>query len=136
MLMNVLRKSLHEEVIPEIKLVRAENTQIKTTLEITNKRLDDVNAQLADQSRRIDTTNERIDALHDVIARIDAAHSDVITRMDATSRRIDAVHSDLITRIDTTTDRLNRLYEVIVRREEHDGLAQRLTRLWSRRSRI
>jgi hypothetical protein len=39
------------------------------------------------------------------------------------------VHSDLITRIDTTHDRLNRPYEVIVQREEHDGLAQRLTRL-------
>ena len=49
MLMNVLRKVLHEVVIPEIKLVRAENTQIKTTLEITNKRLDDLHAQLADQ---------------------------------------------------------------------------------------
>jgi predicted nucleic acid-binding Zn-ribbon protein len=119
MLMNVFRKLLHEVVIPEIKLVRAENSQIKTTLEITNKRLDDLNAQLADQSRRIDTTNQRIDA----------AHSDLITRIDATNRRIDAVHSDLITRIDTTNDRLNHLYEVIVRREEHDGLTQRLTRL-------
>jgi septal ring factor EnvC (AmiA/AmiB activator) len=53
-------KSLHEEVIPEIKLVRAENTQIKTTLEITNKRLDDLNAHLANQSSQIDETNQRI----------------------------------------------------------------------------
>jgi len=57
MLMNVLRKSLHEEVIPEIKLVRAENTQIKVTLEITNKRLDDLNAHLVNQSSQIDETN-------------------------------------------------------------------------------
>ena len=70
--MNVLRKSLHEEVIPEIKLVRAENTQIKTTLEITNKRLDDLNAHLADQSRRIDTTNQSMRCMLTVIARIDA----------------------------------------------------------------
>ena len=60
MLMNVLLKSVHEEVIPEIKLVRAENTQIKTTLEMTNKRLYDLNAHLANQSRRIDETNQRI----------------------------------------------------------------------------
>ena len=79
MLMNVLRKSLHEEVIPEIKLVRAENTQIKTTLEITNKRLDDVNAHLADQSRRIDETNQRIAEVH----------TDLLARIDATSQRIE-----------------------------------------------
>jgi septal ring factor EnvC (AmiA/AmiB activator) len=101
MLMNVLRKSLHEEVIPEINLVRAENTQIKTTLGITNKRRDDLNAHLANQPRRIDETNQRIGA----------------------------VHADVLARIDATNDRLNRLYEVIVRREEHDGLAHRLTRL-------
>jgi predicted nucleic acid-binding Zn-ribbon protein len=80
MLMNVLRKSLHEEVIPEIKLVRADNTQIKTTLEITNKRLDDVNAHLANQSRRIDETNERIAEVH----------TDLLAPIDATNQRIDA----------------------------------------------
>ncbi len=68
-------------------------------LEITNKRLDDLNAQLVDQSRRIDETNQRIDAIRD----------DLIHRIDATNQRIEAVHSDLITRIDTTNDRLNRL---------------------------
>ncbi len=119
MLMGVLRKLLHEVVIPEIKLVRAENAQLKTTLEITNKRLDDINAHLVEQIRRSDETNQRIDAIRD----------DLIHRIDATNQRIDAVHSDVITRIDTTNDRLNRLYEVIVRRDEHDGLAQRLTRL-------
>lgn len=126
MLMNVLRKLLHEEVIPEIKLIREENTQIKTTLEITNKRLDDLNAQLMDPSRRIDETNQPIVEMC----------TDLLARIDATNQRIDAVQSDLITRIDTNNDRLNRLYEVIVRHDEHDGLAQRLTRLWSRRTRI
>lgn len=143
MLMNVFRKLLHEVVIPEIKSVRAENTQIKATLEITNKRLDELNAQLADPSRRIDETDQPITEMRtDLLARIDATnqrigavHGDLISRIDATNQRIDALQSDLITRIDTTNDRLNRLYEVIVRREEHDGLAQRLTRLWSRRSR-
>lgn len=38
------------------------------------------------------------------------------------------MHGDAIRRIDGTNDRLSRLYEVIVRREEHEGLAQRLMR--------
>ncbi len=33
--MGVMRKVLHEIVIPEIKLVRAENAEIKTTLQLT-----------------------------------------------------------------------------------------------------
>lgn len=86
MLMNVLRKALHEEVIPEIKLVRAENSQIKTTLEVTHKRLDHLNAHLADQTRRIDETNQRIAEVH----------TDLLARIDSTNQRIDAVHSDLI----------------------------------------
>ena len=75
---------LHEVVIPQIKLVRAENTHIKTTLEITNKPLDDLNAHLADQSYRIDETNQRIAEVH----------TDMLARIDVTNQRIDAVHSD------------------------------------------
>jgi len=119
MLMGVLQRFFQDVVVPELKQIRAENAEIKTTLQLTNKRLDDINVHLADQSRRLDETNKRIDAVH----------VDVIHRIDETNKRIDAIHVDVIHRIDETNDRLNRLYEVIVRREEHEGLAQRLARL-------
>ncbi|MGH8612435.1 MAG: coiled-coil domain-containing protein [Gammaproteobacteria bacterium] len=108
MLMGVLQRFFQDVVVPELKQIRAENAEVKTTLQLTNKRLDDINLHLAEQSRRIDETNKRI---------------------DETNKRIDSIHADLIRRVDETNDRLSRLYEVIVRRDEHDGLAQRLTRL-------
>jgi DNA polymerase II large subunit len=112
MLTGVLRRLLQEMVLPELKQLRAEGAEIRTTLQLTNKRLDDSNAHLIDLSRRIDTLREEL-----------------TQRIDETNRRIDALQDDLVHRIDATNDRLNRLYEVIVRREEHEGLAQRLTRL-------
>ena len=63
---------------------------------------------MADQSRQIDETNKRI---------------------DETNKRIDAIHADLLKRIDEVNHRLNRLYEVIVRRDEHTQLEQRVLRL-------
>ncbi len=133
MLMGVLQRFFQDVVVPELKQIRAENAEIKTILQLTNKRLDDINVHLADQSRRIDETNKRIDAVHvDLIhridetnKRIDAVHVDLSHRIDETNKRIDAIHVDVIHRIDEANDRLNRLYEVIVRRDEHEGLAQR-----------
>ncbi len=101
MLMGALRKFFQEVVVPELERIQAENAEIKTTLQLTNKRLDDLNAHLVDQSRRIDDVRDEL------------SH-----KIDETNRRIDE-----------TNDRLNRLYEVIVRREEHEGLAQRVARL-------
>jgi hypothetical protein len=48
-MMEALKKALQEMVIPE--LIRAENAEIKVTLQLTNKRLDNINLQLADHSR-------------------------------------------------------------------------------------
>ncbi len=93
-LMDALRHAIQDWVIPELDKLHLENAEIRTTLGLTNKRLDDIQQQLIDQSRRIDETNKRIDKVHD----------------------------DLLARIDETNKRLDRLYEVIVRRDEHVGL--------------
>ena len=90
--------ALKELVLPELQVLKQEQGEIKATLTLTNKRLDDINLHLADQSRRIDDTN----------------------------KRIDAIHSDLIGRIDETNRSIARLYEVIVRREEHTDLLGRV----------
>jgi hypothetical protein len=74
---------------------------------VTNKRLDDITIHLSDQSRRIDETNKRIDAVREEL-----------------THRIDTVREDLAHKIDETNQRLDRLYEVIVRRDEHDSVSK------------
>ncbi|MBM4275383.1 MAG: hypothetical protein FJ134_13115 [Deltaproteobacteria bacterium] len=101
--------AIKELVLPELQTLKQEHGELKATLVLTNKRLDDLNLHLADQSRRIDDTNKRIDTIHvDIIGRIDAVHTDLISRNDETNRSI------------------ARLYEVIVRRDEHADLVGRV----------
>jgi septal ring factor EnvC (AmiA/AmiB activator) len=100
-LMEALRNAIQDWVIPELDKLHLENAEIRTTLSLTNKRLDDIQQQLIDQSRRIDDTNKRI---------------------DDSNTRIDRLREDLLARIDETHRRMDRLYEVIVRRDEHVGL--------------
>jgi len=119
--------ALKELILPELQIIRQEQAEVKATLVLTNKRLDDVNAHLMDQSRRIDAIRDglgsRIDAIQDGLGtRIDAIR-------DGLGARIDAVREELSTRIDDTNKRLDRLYEVIVRREEHHGLEVRVSTL-------
>ncbi|MBU1487870.1 hypothetical protein KKH56_07485 [bacterium] len=66
-----VRKVIQELVLPELEIIKAENKEIKNILGFTNKRLDDINIHLIDQSRRIDETNKRIDKLYEVIVRRD-----------------------------------------------------------------
>lgn len=141
--------ALKEMVLPELAVMRQEQAEIKTTLVLTNKRLDDVNAHLLDQSRRIDAMREelggRIDsARQELSGRIDAEREELSGRINGVEEkltgridvmreelggRIDAVEEKLSGQISETNNRLNRLYEVIVRREEHQQLSDRLRRL-------
>jgi len=93
---------LKELIIPELSKIKDEINNVSAKLEFTNKRLDDINLHLVDQSRRIDGLREEL------------------------SQRIDAVREELTQRIDETNDRINRLYEVIVHRDEHSGLEQKV----------
>jgi len=111
-IMESIRAAIKELILPDLDRIREESKEIKAILNITNKRLDDGNLHLVDQSRRIDETNRRIDALQ-----------------EALTGRIDAVREDLTGRIDETNRRLDRLYEVIVRREEHVSLTERVIHL-------
>jgi uncharacterized coiled-coil DUF342 family protein len=119
---EAIRSAFKDLILPEIEAIKNENHEIKVRIELTNKRLDDINLHLADQSRRIDETNKRIDETN--------------KRIDETNKRIDSLRDELVgmitetnKRIDETNRRMDRLYEVIVRREEHEGLKERLTRL-------
>ena len=106
--------------------------EIKTTLVLINKRLDDINLHLADQSRKIDIdkTNNRIDSVREELGkRIDETNK----RIDETNNRIDSVRDSLGGKIDSVKDeltkRIDRLYEVIVRRDEHSGLDRRVAKV-------
>ena len=65
---------------------------------LINKRLDDINLHLADQSRRIDIdeTNNRIYSVREELSK----------RINETNKRIDSVKDEL-------TKRIDRLYEMI-----------------------
>jgi len=85
-----VRRIFKEMVLPELGKIQEENHKILAILELTNKRLDDVNTHLADQSRRIDDTNKRIDDVRtELIIRMDKMHSDLVHRIDANNARID-----------------------------------------------
>ncbi len=103
---------LKELIVPELNKIKEENKEVKTPLILTNERLDDINLHLADQSRRIDSVREELSE-----------------RIDETNKRIDSVREDLGGKIDETNKRIDRLYEVIVRRDEHSGLDQRVAKL-------
>ena len=50
---ETVQKILQEVVVPDLGKIKDENSKILAILELTNKRLDDVNTHLADQSRRL-----------------------------------------------------------------------------------
>lgn len=119
---NVLQKVVQELILPEFEIIKGENREIKITLQLTNKRLDDINLQLQDKSRRIDETNKRIDEIN---KRIDETNK----RMDELRTELRYEMSELRLQIVQTNKRIDKLYEVIVRREEHDKLESRVIQL-------
>jgi methyl-accepting chemotaxis protein len=102
---RAIENVLKELIIPELSKIKDDVNNVYAKLEFTNKRLDDINLHLVDQSRRIDGLREELNH-----------------RIDETNKRIDETNN----RIDETNNRINRLYEVIVHRDEHSGLEQKV----------
>ncbi len=132
--------ALQELIVPELDKIKQEGRQIQTTLDLTNKRLDDLNLHLAEQSRRIDETNKRIDQTNNRIDETNNRIDETNKRIDETNNRIDllrkelvlridAVRGDMTQRIDGINSRMDRFCEVIVRRDEHAALEKRLADL-------
>ena len=121
---------LKELIVPELNKIKDENKEIKTILVLTNKRLDDINLHLADQSRRIDSVREELSKrIDETNNRIDSVKDELTKRIDETNNRIDSVRDDLGGKIDETNKRIDRLYEVIVKRDEHSSLDRRVVKL-------
>ena len=104
--------AMQEYLLPELEGLKSGQMRLETELVAVNKRLDDVNLHLADQSRRIDETNKRIDAVREEL-----------------SGNINAVREELNQNIIETNKRLDRLYEVIVRRDEHAAVVIKINEM-------
>ena len=109
---ETVQKVLQEVVVTDLGKINDENSKILAILDLTNKRLDDVNTHLVDQSRRIDEVNKRID---DIRAEL--------------TLRFDEIHSDLINRLDANNARIDRFFETAVTKYEHGKMEERVTRL-------
>ncbi len=84
---------MREYLVPELEAIKAGQLRADVEFAAINKRLDDVNQHLVDQSRRIDAVREELGQ-----------------RIDKTNDRIDKING----RIDATDASLGRLYEAIV----------------------
>jgi chromosome segregation ATPase len=95
-------EAIKELVVPEMDEIKSDLQELKAVQQMTNKRIDDLNGHLVDLSRRVDQVRTEF------------------------NERIDSLNHSLSTRIDVTNDRIDRLYDVVVRREEHEGLRKNL----------
>ncbi|OIP41950.1 hypothetical protein AUJ95_02360 [Candidatus Desantisbacteria bacterium CG2_30_40_21] len=118
-----VKKLIQELILPEIGIIKDEYLEIKSILLLTNKRIDDINTHLADQSRRIDGL--RVE-LKEEIAKNTARIDETNKRIDETNKRIDGLDKSLTARIDETNKRMDRLYDVVVRRDDHKVLERRI----------
>ena len=125
-IMEAVKKIFQDMIVPELGKIREENQKIVAILELTNKRLDDVNTHLADQSRRIDDTNKRID---EVNKRIDGTNKRIDDVRSELTSRIDDMHSDLVNRLDANNERIDRFFLTAATKEEQTRIDARLFQL-------
>jgi len=131
---------LREMIRPKLGKLR-DNCRIVANSELSSKRLDDINTHLADQSRRIDDTNKRIDKVRSELTsrinntnkRIDKACSELTAQISEVrsmlSLRLDGLRSDLVHRLDANNERIDRFFLTAATKEEQAGIDARLFRL-------
>lgn len=84
--------TFREYLLPELEGLKSGQTRITSEIAAVNKRLDDINQHLSDQSRRIDAvreelnhrideTNKRLDRLYEVIVRRDE-HAAIVIKIN------------------------------------------------------
>lgn len=102
---ETLTEVLKDLVLPELDTLKGEVGKLGVRLDAVEKRLEDFNSRfqgvdqhLIDQSRRIDETNQRIDAMKtDLTARIDKVNADLTARIDQQTVRIDGLTTQVAT---------------------------------------
>ncbi|EFI32819.1 putative coiled-coil protein [Desulfonatronospira thiodismutans ASO3-1] len=101
---EAMLSAMKEWMLPELNSIREDYKNIKTTLDITNKRLDDMIAHLVDQGRRIDETRAELSSrIDETRAELKAEIQKNTERIDETNKRIDETNK----RIDDTNNRID-----------------------------
>ncbi len=122
-IMENVKKLVQEFIVPELGTINDHLVELKSTMEIMNKRMDDINTHLIDQSRRIDDLRTN---LEDKIEQVRTNLEDKINQ--ARIELKDEIFKNT-NRIDNINMRLDNLYAVVVRREEHERLEQAVTQI-------
>ena len=125
--MESLRVLIQEKMLPDINRIKEQNSQIVTSLDLTNKRLDDVNKRLddlnthlADQSRRID------DVRSELCERIDKVRAELKGEIIDLNYRMQEIHRDLILRFDKINARIDGFFESCAKENDVVRLETRL----------
>ncbi|MFH1098216.1 MAG: hypothetical protein ABH886_00970 [Candidatus Desantisbacteria bacterium] len=140
-IMENIKKLMQEFIVPELSAINNQLIEIKATVAITNKRMDDMNAYIVDQSRRIDNLrmelrDEMVGLREELKEEIAELKGELKEEIAKTNKRIDETRIELkdeifknTLRIDGNNMRIDSLYIAIVRREEHEKLEIRTGRL-------
>lgn len=120
---EAIRSGLQELILPQLKRLEDDNLQIRTILDLTNKRLDDVNAHIVDQSRRIDALRTELkEEVHELRSElkkeIHEFRLELKEEINGLSLRMDAMNK----RLDDQGGRMDRMSEAMARREEQENL--------------
>lgn len=90
----VISNALKELVIPELDKIKADVSETKAVLGVTNKRIDDLSLQMVEVNRRIDETNNRLNRLYEVIVRREE-HAALEQKVIALEREVHEIKSKI-----------------------------------------
>ncbi len=91
---DAMLSAFREYLMPELESIKSGQARVEATLVAVNTRLDDINLHLADQSRRIDETNKRLDRLYEVIVRRDE-HSAIVVKINELDHEVREIRQRL-----------------------------------------
>ncbi len=90
----VITNALKELIIPELDKIKADVSETKAVLGVTNKRIDDLSLQMVEVNRRIDETNNRLNRLYEVIVRREE-HTALELKVIALEREVHEIKSKM-----------------------------------------
>ena len=90
----IITNALKELIIPELDKIKADVSETKAILNVTNKRIDDLSLHMVEVNRRIDETNNRLNRLYEVIVRREE-HTSLEQKFIALEREVHEIKSKM-----------------------------------------